>query len=143
MRKGWGYRADQMENTHPIYSNVEDVNAAESIFDGITYSKGAAVMRQLYQLIGRDNFKESMKRYFNKHQFSNATLDDLLSVMQQVVEENDKAVKGEHLDLRKFRKDWIETAGLNTVFCEWDTNKFREEGKLVLHQGWALESHKT
>ena len=99
-RKGWGYRADQMENTHAIYSDVKDVAAADSIFDGITYSKGAATMRQLYALIGRETFTESMKRYFNRNQFDNATLDDLLDVMQEVLtEKNGSGEVPEHLNL--------------------------------------------
>jgi len=76
-RKNWGYRADQLKNTHAIASSVADTDAADSIFDGITYSKGAATMRQLFALIGRDNFSKSMKVYFHKFCFKNATLDDL------------------------------------------------------------------
>ena len=144
MRKGWGYRADQMKSTHAIYSDVNDVAAADSIFDGITYSKGASVMRQLFALIGRETFSKSMKRYFHKYQYDNATLDDLLNEMQAVLDEkNGSDIVPEHLNLKKYRKDWIETAGLNTVTCQFDREAFKKTGLLTLHQGYYLEAYKT
>lgn len=51
-RKGWGYNEDMLTTTHPIRSGVENTQVAESIFDGITYSKGAATMKQLMYLMG-------------------------------------------------------------------------------------------
>jgi aminopeptidase N len=45
MRKAWGYREDQLPTTHPIATEVKNTEVAENIFDGITYSKGAAVIR--------------------------------------------------------------------------------------------------
>lgn len=44
-RKSWGYRTDQLNTTHPIAGEVADTEAAENVFDGITYSKGAATLR--------------------------------------------------------------------------------------------------
>jgi aminopeptidase N len=87
-RKGGGYDADQMTSTHPIAGRVEDTDKADSIFDGITYNKGGAVMRQLFAVIGRKSFSKAMKIYFHKFAFGNATLGDLLGVMQGVVRED-------------------------------------------------------
>lgn len=143
MRKGWGYRADQLDSTHPIYGDVPDLAAAESIFDGITYSKGAATMRQLYALIGREVFSESMKRYFNKFAYSNATLEDLLGTMQTVLNEKNGDDLRPELHLENFNKTWIQTAGLNTVNCVWDKETLVNSGNLVLKQGVALEAYPT
>lgn len=54
---------------------------ADSIFDGITYSKGAAVMKQLYFILGHELFGNALKMYFEKYSFSNATLFDFLNMM--------------------------------------------------------------
>ena len=143
MRKGWGYRADQLDSTHPIAGDVEDVSAAESIFDGITYSKGAATMRQLFALVGREVFSESMKRYFNKFQFDNTVLDDLLNTIQEVLVEKNGNNLAPELNLANFRKSWIETAGLNTVSCVWDKESLASTGKFTLKQGYVLEEYKT
>jgi aminopeptidase N len=51
-RKAWGYAEDKLMTTHSIRSKVDDTFTAESIFDGITYSKGAATMKQLMYLLG-------------------------------------------------------------------------------------------
>ena len=75
--KSWGYKEDQADSTHPIACVVSDVAGAGSIFDGISYSKGSAVMRQLYELMGRPNFSKAMGIYFNKYQFNNTVLEDL------------------------------------------------------------------
>ena len=71
-RKGWGYNEDQLTTTHPIRSAVENTQIAESIFDGITYSKGAATMKQLMYLMGEENFSRALSDYFHKYAFTNA-----------------------------------------------------------------------
>ena len=71
-RKGWGYNEDQLSTTHPIRSSVENTQVAESIFDGITYSKGAATMKQLMYLMGEENFSKALSHYFHKFAFKNA-----------------------------------------------------------------------
>ena len=50
-RKGWGYAEDMMITTHPIRGQVANTSVADSIFDGITYSKGASTMKQLLYLM--------------------------------------------------------------------------------------------
>lgn len=50
-RKAWGYHEDQLVTTHPISGPVANAQVAETIFDGITYSKGAATMKQLQFLM--------------------------------------------------------------------------------------------
>jgi aminopeptidase N len=147
-RKGGGYRADQMKNTHPIAGVVEDTDVADGIFDGITYNKGAAVMRQLFALIGRPAFSKAMKIYFHKFAYSNATLQDLLGVMQGVVKEEhggslDYEVIGHHLDLKQFEEDWIKKAGCNSVLAKWDQKDKSKNAKLTLVQDWTLEEHQT
>jgi aminopeptidase N len=82
-RKGWGYHEDQMITTHPIRGKVENTSVADSIFDGITYSKGAATMKQLLYLMKEENFGKALSAYFTKYQWSNATIDDFLAEMQK------------------------------------------------------------
>jgi hypothetical protein len=74
-----GYDDDERETTtRPIRSEVRDTLVAWSDFDGIVYGKGAAVMKQLYYLIGHVNFSRALKEYFSRFSWSNATIDDLL-----------------------------------------------------------------
>lgn len=72
------YRTDQMNTTHPIATAVENTEVADSIFDGISYSKGSSTLRQLVSLMGEKPFSDALKKYFKKFEFKNAVLDDLI-----------------------------------------------------------------
>jgi aminopeptidase N len=105
VRKIWGYRQDQLSSTHPVYCDMPDVNAVEVNFDGITYAKGASVIKQLVAYVGLEPFLAGLRTYFDKHAWGNATFDDLLSALE--------AASG--TALRKFAAQWLETAQVNTL----------------------------
>ena len=105
VEKTWAYRQDQLPSTHPISCEIPDAEAVEVNFDGITYAKGAAVLKQLVAYVGRDEFLAGVRQYFADHAFGNTTLDDLLSSL--------KAASGR--ELSDWAKLWLETSGLNTV----------------------------
>ena len=82
LEKAWAYRQDQLPSTHPIAADVPDIAAVEVNFDGITYAKGAAVLKQLVAYVGLDNFLAGVRRYFGQYAWSNATLGDLLAQLE-------------------------------------------------------------
>jgi len=104
-RKAWGYRQDQLSSTHPVYCEIPDVAAVEVNFDGITYAKGASVIKQLVAYVGVDAFVAGLRSYFRAHKFNNAAFDDLLSALE--------AASGR--ELRKFAAEWLETAQVSTL----------------------------
>jgi aminopeptidase N len=103
--KAWAYRQDQLPSTHPIAADIPDIAAVEVNFDGITYAKGAAVIKQLVAHVGRENFLTGVHRYFEQHAWGNATLGDLLAALEQA----------SGRDLSDWSKKWLETAGVNTL----------------------------
>jgi aminopeptidase N len=105
VRKNWGYRQDQLSSTHAVYCEMPDVDAVEVNFDGITYAKGASVIKQLVAYVGIEPFLAGLGAYFTKHAWGNATFDDLLSALE--------AASGK--ELRKFAALWLETAQVNTL----------------------------
>jgi aminopeptidase N len=105
VRKNWGYRQDQLSSTHPVYCEMPDLEAVEVNFDGITYAKGASVIKQLVAYVGLDSFLAGLRAYFAKHAWSNATFDDLLTELE--------SASGR--ELRKFAAQWLETAQVNTL----------------------------
>ena len=111
MAKNWGYDTDANIGSHPIVCSVADTNKANSIFDGITYSKGCAVLYQLYHLIGHENFSKSLKSYFAEFQWANARLDDLIRHFEQ---------NSPKLDLPTWKSQWLCTAGTNKLQVDWD-----------------------
>ena len=105
IRKNWGYRQDQLSSTHPVYCDMPDVDAVEVNFDGITYAKGASVIKQLVAYVGIDAFLSGLRAYFAAHAWGNATFTDLLSALEQA----------SGRDLRSFATQWLETAQVNTL----------------------------
>ncbi|MDQ4500998.1 aminopeptidase N [Sinomonas sp. ASV322] len=101
-RKGWAYVQDQLPTTHPIVADVPDLEAAEQNFDGITYAKGASVLRQLVAFVGEEAFFEAAREYFARHAFGNTTLADLLDALS--------AASGRAMD--GWAAAWLQTAGL-------------------------------
>ncbi len=103
--KTWAYRQDQLPSSHPVVADIVDLEAAEVNFDGITYAKGASVIHQLVAWVGRDQFAEGLRRYFETHAWGNAELSDLLAALE--------ATSGR--DLRRWSQLWLESAGVVTL----------------------------
>ena len=80
--KDWAYRQDQLSSTHPIVAEIRDLQDVEVNFDGITYAKGASVLKQLVAHVGREPFRDGLRAYFAKHAWGNTTLDDLLAELE-------------------------------------------------------------
>jgi aminopeptidase N len=104
-RKNWAYRQDQLTSTHPIVTDMVDIDTVAGNFDGISYAKGASVLQQLVAHVGRDKFIAGLQNYFKKHAFSNTTLQDLLNELT--------ATSGK--DLTPWVSTWLQTAGVNTL----------------------------
>jgi len=103
--KAWAYRQDQLPSTHPIAADIVDIAAVEVNFDGITYAKGAAVLKQLVAYVGRENFLSGVRAYFAQHAWGNASLGDLLDALE----------RASGRDLSDWSKAWLESAGVNTL----------------------------
>ncbi|GAA1484602.1 aminopeptidase N [Brachybacterium fresconis] len=103
--KGWAYQQDQLPSTHPIVADMVDFEAVETNFDGITYAKGASVLRQLVAYVGREEFFAGVRAYFARHAWSNTELSDLLVELE--------ATSGR--DLGTWAQQWLRTAGVNTL----------------------------
>ncbi|MEU5805623.1 aminopeptidase N [Streptomyces sp. NPDC047718] len=133
-RKAWAYRADQLPSTHPITADIPDLEAAKLNFDGITYSKGAAVLKQLVAYVGRDAFLEGARRYFKANAYGNTTLDNLLSVLGEV----------SGRDMAEWSRAWLQTAGVNvlTPVVTYDAGG-RVTELAVLQEGDELRPHRV
>jgi aminopeptidase N len=103
--KAWAYRQDQLPSTHPVAADIPDTDAVEVNFDGITYAKGAAVLKQLVAWTGRDSFLAGVRAYFTAHAWGNAALADLLTALE--------TTSGR--DLGAGSRQWLQTAGVNTL----------------------------
>ncbi|MEU3597935.1 aminopeptidase N [Streptomyces sp. NPDC006798] len=103
--KTWAYRQDQLPSTHPIMAEIRDLDDVLVNFDGITYAKGASVLKQLVAYVGEDAFFTGVQAYFKTHAFGNTRLSDLLGALE----------KTSGRDLRVWSQKWLETAGINVL----------------------------
>ena len=135
--KGWGYATDQLSTTHPISTTVSSTTETETNFDGISYSKGSAVLKQLYFLVGGEVFQRAMARYMKRFQFSNAEFGDLIKFIGAAAFEDNNP-----LDINAWAQSWILTAGLNelTPVVRLVEGRIQE---LVIRQTPALPNHPT
>jgi aminopeptidase N len=108
--KAWAYRQDQLPSTHPIAADISDIEAVEVNFDGITYAKGASVLKQLVAYVGRDNFLAGVRQYFADNEWGNATLADLLLALEDT----------SGRELTQWSREWLQTAGVNTLRPEYE-----------------------
>ncbi|MER5807159.1 aminopeptidase N [Streptomyces sp. NPDC002033] len=132
-RKAWAYRADQLPSTHPVTADIRDLEDAKLNFDGITYAKGAAVLKQLVAYVGREAFLEGARRYFKAHAYGNTTLDDLLSVLAEV----------SGRDMAQWSRAWLQTAGVNALTPVLTTDADGRITELaVLQEGDELRPHR-
>jgi aminopeptidase N len=137
VEKTWAYRQDQLPTTHPIVADINDLEDVEVNFDGITYAKGASVLKQLVAWAGRDNFFRAVRSYFRQHAWGNTTLQDLLTALEET----------SGRDLKTWSEEWLEAAGVNTLRPAFGVDAHgRFTGFAVLQEApelWpALRSHR-
>ncbi len=108
------YLVDQGPTTHPIRQPVQDVAAGAATFDAITYPKGASVLQQLMIYVGEAAFSRGLTKYFAKHAWGNATLEDLIAAL---AEETDR-------DLGQWSTGWLDTAGTDRLTLAQDGDGF-------------------
>ncbi|MBQ0895625.1 aminopeptidase N [Micromonospora sp. U56] len=108
-RKAWGYTADQRPSTHPVApQEVRDAAQGLLNFDGISYAKGASVLRQLVAWLGDEAFLAGLNAHFAAHRFGNATLADLLASLS--------SASGR--DLTDWAERWLRRPQVNTLRME-------------------------
>ncbi|HLF40112.1 MAG TPA: aminopeptidase N [Acidimicrobiia bacterium] len=110
--KTWAYRQDQLPSTHPIVADAPDIETMKTNFDGITYAKGASVLRQLVAWVGQDEFLAGVRSYFKRHAWGNTDLPDFLGALEE----------SSGRDLGPWAEEWLRTTGVNTLRGVFETD---------------------
>jgi aminopeptidase N len=127
VEKSWAYRQDQLPSTHPVAADIPDLAAVEVNFDGITYAKGASVLKQLVAYVGLEEFLSGLRDYFRDHAFGNATFGDLLGALE----------KASGRDLSGWGQQWLKTTGLNTLRPDFDLDADGRFTRFAINQSGA------
>jgi aminopeptidase N len=110
--KTWGFAQDQLPSTHPVASDAATLSEAIANFDGISYAKGAAVLRQLVAYVGEEDFFAGIRAHLTEHAYANACRSDFMAAVA--------ASSGK--PLADWSRAWLETAGPNTLCCQFLTD---------------------
>ncbi|MDO5721134.1 MAG: aminopeptidase N [Actinomycetaceae bacterium] len=124
-RKEWAYHQDQLPTTHPIAADIPDVEAAKHNFDGITYAKGAAVLKQLVAYVGPEAFFAGARTYFQDHAFGATSLPDFLSALQDASHRE---------DLDQWQQAWLHTASPSRLRSDLQASPGSQTAILHLEQ---------
>lgn len=134
--KSWAYHEDQLSTTHPIESGAKSTGDALANIDGITYAKGASVLKQLNFLLGDEKFQKGLQLYFQRNAWKNAELKDFMAALTEVSQR----------DLKAWQKVWLQEAGVNTLqaqfTCEGDRLQKLEVIQTAPEQNKFQRSHK-
>jgi aminopeptidase N len=109
-RRQWGLVADQRPSTHPVAGNgAVDASAALQDFDGISYAKGSAILRQINATLGDEVFFKGAIDHFERHRFGNATMHDLFDSWERA------GASDIGMDMSTFTDNWLRTAGPDRI----------------------------
>ncbi len=131
--KAWAYATDQLSTTHPIKASINSADEAYSNFDGITYGKGASVLKQLNFLMGDENFKKGLQAYFRKFEYKNSTLNDFIAALSLKTGQ----------DLSKWKGSWLMTSRPDNVSARFSCEGGRLSGLDVSIHSTTPQQQKT
>lgn len=107
--KNWAYWEDSLVTTHPIEAPVASVKDAFANFDGITYGKGAAVLKQLRAYMTPAAFQKGIQTYIKTYAFKNAELKDYITALQGQTDR----------DLNLWATRWLQQSGTDKITAKW------------------------
>ena len=118
--KYWGISKDCLSSTHSICCEIAATDQAESLFDGISYGKGSAFLKQFYNILGYETMSKGLHKYFARHKWGNTTLPDYVSCMAEAFAESGDTSLGPNFDLTSWCDSWLNTSGVNILTPEAD-----------------------
>ena len=133
--KDKAFEMDQLIITHPVICEIEDTKFAEISFDEITYEKGSSVLKQIYKMIGDENFSNKLKSYFSKYKWKNTTYKDFFMELSDV-----NITLNTNNSFMDIATKWLTKAGLNEISLEYESkngeiSEFKINQKPISHEG--------
>lgn len=112
---GVALKLDALKHTHPIEVEVNHPNEIGEIFDEVSYSKGASVIRMLAGYLGEKNFRDGLRYYLKKHSYKNASTVDLWEAFEKISKK----------PVTKLMKNWTAKPGYPVIRVIEQQNKLK------------------
>ncbi len=106
--QGLALKLDALEHTHPIEVEVKHPDEIRTIFDAISYEKGASVLLMLHDYLGADDFRDGLRLYLKRHAYSNTNTVDLWAALEEVSKK----------PIKQFMSAWTSVSGYPIVRAE-------------------------
>jgi len=114
---------DSLRSSHPIQVPIRRAEEVEAVFDAISYSKGACVVRMCYELMGEEKFRDGLRIYMKRHQYGNSKTTDLWKAWQEA----------SGIDIPGLMASWTEKMGYPLL-----TVSNVQSGSFDVNQSWFL-----
>jgi cytosol alanyl aminopeptidase len=132
---------DALKSARAVREPVRSTSEAEEAFDGITYDKGAAVLRMIEGWLGPDVFRRGVQRYVHQNAWKTARAADLFAALEFVSTERIGPLANAFLDqpgVPEALVSWNCAGGLGRV--ELSESEWRPlgDGEQPGRRGWTL-----
>jgi len=120
-----GLSLDSLKSSHPIDVPVKSPADVRQIFDEISYNKGGCVLMMLENFIGEDNFQKGLHGYLKKHEYANATTEDLWNSLGSISRQ----------PVRQMMNTWVRQIGYPVIEAQVKDSKLRLSQRRFLLEG--------
>lgn len=131
------YARDSRVTTHPIEMPVDSTDQFHTVWDAITYQKGASVLKQLRYYVGADNYRRGVSAYLKENAWGNTELSDFIGHQE----------KSADLGLADWTAEWLLQPGFNTLRAETECDGERLRSISILQSAPAehpiLRTHRV
>lgn len=124
---------DSKRSSHAIETDSSDTNQVNQIFDDLSYSKAASVLRMLSSFVGDELFLKGISAYLKQHLYSNAGPDDLWTSISQVT----------GMDIRGLIHNWIYEVGFPLLTVTETTSGIHIRQDRFLSMGDVTDAENT
>ena len=109
------FELDALDSSHPIEQEVKNPDEIGQLFDAISYSKGASLIRMLENYIGEEKFKKGIQQYIVKHQYKNTITNDLWDALS----------KSSNKDIKTLMEQWTTKSGFPLILVSEENDKIK------------------
>lgn len=124
----WVFWRDSLMSTFPMHREATSPTEINAVFNGITYTKGACVVRMMHHALTEEIFVNGLTNYFNKYAYKNVVGQNLYDELQSLISD----INLQNIDV--IFKSWVEQSGYPVL----NVTRNYEMNRIMLSQVYVL-----